>query len=154
MATATRTIAPAPPLTAADLLPMSSSALDDLFRASPAGPTPSGVAEGTPIVAPGTPVAAPLTRVLRLAWRGKVFHPADRDLNNRIGPLGVEAIRATVRREDSWLDGGETIVLDYSRGSLPFRPIRDEIRLVAPDLYLGIVWWWRTKTIYFALTFR
>jgi hypothetical protein len=152
VATATRKITPAQALTAEELVRMSPKALDDLFRASEAGPTPSGVGEGTPIVAPGTPIAAPLTLLLRLAWRGKVFHSGE--LRNRIGPLGVQAVRAAVRRDKSWLDGQPAIILDYSRSSLPFRPIRDEIRLVAPKLYLGIVWWRRTRTIHFALTFR
>jgi hypothetical protein len=158
VATATRLrIQPTGPeraITATDLPRKSQRALDDLFRASPAGPMPVGVADGTPIVAPGTPVAAALVPLLRLAWRGKVFRAADNELRNRIGPLGIQAIRATVFRESSWLDGHEAIVLDYSRSSPPFRPIRDEIRLVAPGVYLGVVWWWRTKTINFALTFR
>jgi hypothetical protein len=51
------------------------------------------------------------------------------------------------------MDGREAIVLDYSVSSLPFRAIRDEIREVAPGLYLGVVYWVGTKTINFALQF-
>ena len=53
----------------------------------------------------------------------------------------------------SWFDGRESIVLDYSRTSLIAHWIRDEIREVAPRLYLGIVYWNHDKLINFALTF-
>jgi hypothetical protein len=133
---------------------MSQRELDDLFSSSPAGPTPAGVADGRAIVAPGTPVEAGLEPLLGVAWRGKVFYPERRDLLNRIGPFGVLFARAQVYRDASWFDGRETIVLDYSIAGLPFRAIRDEIREVAPGLYLGVVYWVGAKTINFALQFR
>jgi hypothetical protein len=132
---------------------MSQRTLDDLFSRSSAGPTPSGVGGGTVIVAPGTPVASGLGSLLGLVWRGKVFYAERGDLLNRIGPLGVLLARAQVYRDASWMDGREAIVLDYSVSSLPFRAIRDEIREVAPGLYLGVVYWVGTKTINFALQF-
>jgi len=133
---------------------MSQRQLDGLFSGSPAGPTPVGVADGRAIVAPGTPLGAGLQPLLHLAWGGKVFYPERQDLLNRIGPFGVMLARAQVYRGPSWVDGAETIVLDYSTGALPFRSIRDEIREVAPGLYLGVVYWVGTKTINFALQFR
>ena len=51
------------------------------------------------------------------------------------------------------VDQRETIVLDYSKTSVLAHYIRDEIREVAPNLYLGIVYWGHTKTINFALDF-
>jgi hypothetical protein len=144
----------APKLTLMALGRMSQRQLDDLFSSSPAGSTPAGVAEGKAIVAPGTPVSMGLQPLLHLAWRGKVFYPERQDLLNRIGPLGVLLARAQVYRDASWADGHETIVLDYSISSLPFRAIRDEIREVAPGLYLGVVYWVGRKTINFALQFR
>ena len=143
-----------PKLTLTSLVQMSQRQLDDLFASSPAGATPAGVAEGRGIVAPGTPVGAGLQPLLRLAWRGKVFYPERHDLLNRIGPLNVLLARAQVYRDVSWSDGREAIVLDYSISSLPFRAIRDEIREVAPGLYLGVVYWTGRKTINFALQFR
>lgn len=143
----------APELTLTSLVGMSQRQLDDLFRVSPAGPTPTGVAEGRAIVAPGTAVGGSLQPLLQLAWRGKVFYPERQDLLNRIGPFSVLLARAQVYRDASWADGLEAIVLDYSISSLPFRPIRDEIREVAPGLYLGVVYWVGRKTINFALQF-
>jgi hypothetical protein len=139
--------------TLASLGRMSQRKLDDLFSSRPAGPSPSGVGTGKAIVAPGTRVGPRLQPLLHLAWRGKVFYPERGDLLNRIGPLGLLLARAQVYRDASWLDGREAIVLDYSISSLPFRPIRDEIREVAPGLYLGVVFWDGAKTINFALEF-
>jgi hypothetical protein len=140
-------------LTLASLGRMSQRQLDDLFASSAAGVTPAGVSEGKAIVAPGTPVGAGLQPLLRQAWRGKVFYPERQDLLNRVGPFGILLARAQVYRDASWADGREAIVLDYSISSLPFRPIRDEIREVAPGLYLGVVYWVGRKTINFALQF-
>jgi hypothetical protein len=145
----------APPVLApADLPRMSQQELDALFSRSPAGPTPSGVADGVAIVAPGTPIAPGLVRLLHLAWQGKVFYPEQADLLNRVGPFGLLIARARVYREDSWIDDKPAIVLDYSVSSLPFRAVRDEIREVAPGLYLGVVYWVGRKTINFSLQFK
>jgi hypothetical protein len=133
---------------------MSGKQLDELFSTSPAGPTPAGVADGVAIVAPGTPVATGLEPLLHLFWRGKVFYPERGDLLNRIGPFGVLFARAQVYRDASWVDGREAIILDYSNAAFPFHAVRDEIRLVAPGVYLGVVYWVGTKTINFALSFR
>jgi hypothetical protein len=140
-------------LDAPALLQMSQQELDDLFRASPAGPIPKGVGNGEAIVLPGTPLAGALASTLGLLWRGKVFFPKRKDLLNRILPFGLRAVRARVYRQDSWFDHRETIVLDYSKTSVLAHYIRDEIREVAPNLYLGIVYWGHTKTINFALDF-
>ena len=44
-------------VTVVDLLSMSHDELDELFRASPAGPIPVGEDDGTAIFAPDTPVS-------------------------------------------------------------------------------------------------
>jgi len=141
------------PLDAGRLLSMSQKQLDELFSSSTPGRTPEGVASGTVIAAPGTPAARALAPLLGLAWRGKVFYASEQDLLNRILPIGLRAVRATVYTEKSWFDGKKAIILDYSKSSLLARSIRDEIREVAPGLYLGIVYLRRTKTINFALSF-
>jgi hypothetical protein len=66
-------------------------------------------------------------------------------------PIGVRAIAAKVYKAPSWLDGNECIVLDYSQTSLVAHWIRDEIRLVAPGLYLGLVFWEKERILGFAL---
>jgi hypothetical protein len=52
------------------------------------------------------------------------------------------------------LDGEETIVLDYSQTSLAARSVRDEIREVAPGLYLGLAFWRGRRVLHFSLRFE
>ncbi|MEA2131287.1 MAG: hypothetical protein QOJ85_4178 [Solirubrobacteraceae bacterium] len=138
---------------AAKLLKMNQRQLDELFSSSPAGATPEGVADGTVIAFSGTPAAKVLAPLLGLAWRGKVFYPHKHDLLNRILPISLRAVRAKVYRDTSLFDGKEAIILDYGKTSLLAHSVRDEIREVAPGLYLGIVYIRRMKTINFALSF-
>ncbi|WP_212843686.1 hypothetical protein [Catellatospora sp. IY07-71] len=136
------------------LLTMSQNELDDLFRQSPTGGFPQGEGTGTVIVAPGTTASATAAKLIhRFAWQGKVFDPERSELLNRVSPIGVRAVRAKVYRGTSLFDGRESIVLDYSRTSLIAHWIRDEMRLVSPSVYLGIVFWDNAKIFNFTLTF-
>lgn len=141
-------------ITAPDLLDLSQAEIDDLFRKAEPGPIPSGEGEGTVIFEPDTAVAETAARLAHLiAWQGKVFDPEKGELRNEVGPFGSLAIRAKVYLEDSWFDGRPAIILDYSETSLVAHWIRDEIRLVAPGLYLGIVYWDDNKILNFCLQF-
>lgn len=142
------------PLTATDLLDMTTAELDELFRASPAGPIPSGEARGTVILKPDTEFSEVAAKLAHLMfWKGKVFDAERGELRNNIGPLGALAIRAKVFYDDSWFDQKQAIILDYSQTSLVAQWIRDEIRLVAPGFYLGIVFWEDKKVLNFSLQF-
>ena len=136
------------------LLQMSQFELDDLFTNSPAGPIPDGEGAGTAIIAPGTGISPIKAKLINLfVWQGKVFDAKKGELRNKILPLGHKAIVAKVYKDKSWFDGKECIVLDYSKTSLLAHWVRDEIRQVSPTLYLGIVYWKKTKTIDFAVDF-
>jgi hypothetical protein len=136
------------------LLAMSQVQLDDLFRASPAGDIPNGMAAGTAIIAPGTKYSQPIAEIINhFGWQGKVFDAANGTLKNRILAFGFEAIIAKVYKGPSWLDGKECIVLDYSQTSLVAHWIRDEIRLIDPNFYLGKVYWGKERLIDFCLKF-
>jgi hypothetical protein len=133
---------------------MSRSELDRLFRDSPAGPIPAGRARGTAILLPGTAIDRAIAALVRvLVWKGKVFSSATADLKNRIGPLGTPLIRALVYEDKSWFAPGPAIILDYSKTSLVAGMIRDEIRQVAPGVYLGQVFWGRKRIALFMLEF-
>ncbi|HYU77133.1 MAG TPA: hypothetical protein VEL31_31065 [Ktedonobacteraceae bacterium] len=141
-------------LDVAQLMKMSQAQLDELFHTSPAGDIPSGEAEGTVIIAPDTELSDIAAKFVHIfVWQGKVFDPATGELRNEILPLRIKAIIARVYKDQSWFDGKECIALDYSRTSLVAHWIRDEIRTVAPGLYLGIVYWDKAKLINFALAF-
>ncbi|MEO7597912.1 MAG: hypothetical protein ABIV50_03200 [Opitutus sp.] len=141
-----------------DLKRRSQRELDDLFRQSPAGPIPEGDTIGQAIICPGTFWSRLISRFVHaLAWQGKVFtkNPdgPGATLVNKITVAGARLIVARVYHTQSWIDGKECIVLDYSKTSLFARRIRDEIRLVDPahKLYLGKVWWGKTRLVDFAL---
>ena len=136
------------------LLTMSQAELDALFTASTAGPIPAGEADGTAIIAPGTVFSPEIASfVNHFAWQGKVFDPSKGVLRNKILFFGLNAIIAKVYKGDSWMDGKECIVLDYSDTSLLAHWIRDEIRNVEPGIYLGKVYWDKKRLIDFALEF-
>ncbi len=141
-------------VTSQQLLALSQQQLDELFTSSPPGPIPNGQANGTAIIAPGTTYSADIARFINFfAWHGKVFDAAHGRLVNRITPFGFDAIIADVCVAPSWMDGKDCIVLDYSRTSTLAHWIRDEIREVAPNLYLGVVYWSKKKLINFSLEF-
>jgi hypothetical protein len=141
-------------ITVTEMLKMSQAELDDLFTNSPPGEIPDGEARGTAIVAPGTTYTQNVANfVNHFAWQGKVFDRAEGVLRNKILAFGLNAILAKVYKGPSWLDNKECIVLDYSKTSLVAHWIRDEIREVAPQVYLGKVYWGKKRLIDFALEF-
>ena len=141
-------------LTAQRIAQMSPDEVDQLFRGGEVGQIPDGDARGTAIFWPGSPVEPIVEKLVEgFAWQGKVVNARSRALKNKILPLGVEAIAADVYTGRSWFDGADCIVLDYSKRSLLARFVRDEIRRVAPGLYLGLVYLGRTRSIYFTLQF-
>jgi hypothetical protein len=138
----------------AQLLKMSQVELDDLFKANTAGPIPDGEAKGTAIIAPGTVFSMEIAEFINhFGWQGKTFDGKHGVLTNRILAFGLNAIVAEVYKDKSWLDGQECIVLDYSKTSLVAHWIRDEIRLIAPNFYLGKVYWEKSRLIDFCLQF-
>jgi len=58
------------------------------------------------------------------------------------------------RMQDSWYDGKPCIVLDYSKTSIVAHLVRDEIREIAPGVYLGLVFLGRLHVLDFALDFN
>jgi len=136
------------------LLKLSQTQLDDLFSNAESGPIPDGPAKGTAIVAPGTVFTPELAEAVSLfVWQGKTFDGPHGVLRNRITVLGLNAIVAEVYKGPSLLDNKECVVLDYSKTSLVAKWIRDEIRLVAPNLYLGRVYWSNKPILHLALQF-
>ena len=130
-------------------------ALGELFHAGSVGVIPNGRGKGTVLIGTGGPLAR-LAAALSYAllWRGKVVNAREGRLKNLITPLSIQAIEAAVYKQDSWYDGETCIVLDYSKTSLLARMIRDEIREIAPGVFLGLVFWGRRHVLDFALDFR
>ena len=137
------------------LLDKTDAELNDLFQKSPPGPIPDGPAEGTAIVANDTKFSGIIARIVNhFGWQGKTFDAKHGTLRNRITAFGFNAIVAEVYVDKSLVDGKPCIVLDYSKTSTVAERVRDEIRMIAPNTYLGRVYWNGTPTIHFALQFE
>lgn len=139
-------------------LGMDREELDAIYQnCEHAGALPTGEMRGTAIVA-GSQLSRVLAKLARMfAWQGKVFDVFAADgtagvLVNKVTFLSLTFIVAKVYRDDSWMDGQETIVIDYSTTSFFFKKVRDEIREVEPGVYLGKVWWGKTRILDFALS--
>lgn len=137
-------------------LSLSRDELDRVYREAEPGSIPRGDTRGTAIIA-GSLLAKAYAAFARLfGWQGKVFDmfAADCDkglLVNKITAFSLTFIVAKVYRDASWLDGKDTIVIDYSTTSFFAKKIRDEIREVEPGIYLGKVWFGKTRILDFAL---
>ena len=137
-------------------LKKSMAELDEIYCSALSGEIPRGDTEGTAILA-GSLLSQSVAAISRMwLWQGKVFDifcPCGPSgiLYNKITPLSLTYIIAKVYHGISWLDGRETIVLDYSRTSFVAQKIRDEIREIEPGVYLGKVWWGRKPIFNFAL---
>jgi len=138
-------------------LAMDRAELDEIYKNATAGVIPNGDTRGTAIVT-GTFFAKMYARFARLfAWQGKVFDLFSPDrksgiLINKVSAFSLTFIVAKVYKGASWMDGEDTIVIDYSMTSFFAKKIRDEIREVEPGIYLGKVWWGKTRILDFALS--
>jgi hypothetical protein len=117
------------------LAQMSWPELKRLYREADAGAIPQGYTVGKAIYCPCQPFAGLHSRITGALWHGKVFDNADCSLVNQWS--GFRAIRACVAYGPSCLDGKTSIVMDYGETSLVWADVRDEVREVAPGLYLG-----------------
>ncbi len=141
-------------ITTADMAKMSQAELDDLYKKSPTGALPNGDSQGTAMILPGSLLSKMLIPLIKgLIWKGKVFHREQDYLLNKISAFSIQLIKAQIYKGESWIDGGEAIILDYSKTSLVAHKIRDEIREVAPNIYLGQAYWGKTRVLNFILEF-
>jgi len=152
MSATARAIEEAPTLDLAGLRRMSFKELDALYRA---GKRPSALSDldGDAVgamLAWRSPATGPLAWLLRtfgastaFPWEGKSFKSLSNDLGEGINRVKLFGKRRwfpfKTRFEASFLDGKPSFLLDYSGpGNPPFiRSIVDEVREVAPRLYMG-----------------
>jgi hypothetical protein len=144
---------PATGVTLDGLQRMSPAEIEAVYRQGTAVALAPGRVRGTALLAPGTRRARTLSRGARLLWQGKVIEPDGATAINRF--LGIRMIRGQLYQGPSWLDGGPALVLDYSQTSRIYAGNRDEIRQVAPGLFLGLMYDRTTApprlSMYFAL---
>jgi hypothetical protein len=71
---------------------------------------------------------------MNAAWKGKIFQP-DGSFINRWATHN--AVVAQSFLAPSWTDGGAAVIVDYPPGTPVFGGTRDEIREIAPGVWLG-----------------
>lgn len=120
-----------------DFVRMSATELEAHYRAADLGSIPAGSTRGRAILRPGTRITVPASRAIHVLWKGKVFRD-DGTMINRT--FAGRAVTAHMYLGDSWLDGRPSLILDYQDTSRLFRDVRDEVREVAPGIYLGITY--------------
>jgi hypothetical protein len=152
MSAASRAASEKQPLSLDALRQMSFEELDRLYRSSP---RPASIADldGDAIgamLAWRSPRTGPLASLLRsfgsssvFPWEGKSFYNKGSEAGNGINRINLLGKRRWfpfgTRFDASFLDGKPTFVLDYSGPGNPplIRQIVDEVREVAPHLYMG-----------------
>ncbi len=125
-------------LTLEKLSALSWPELDALYRASTPGRPPTGALTGRAIYCPDQAFSNLRSKAAQAIWLGKDFDADSTMLINR-WRFG-RAVKAEVYPAESFLDGLPTLVMDY-RGTSPviWHNVRDELREVAPGLYLGVM---------------
>ena len=116
---------------------MGPAAIEAVYRGGTVAAIPAGPIRGVALLSPGTRRGRLVSRGARLVWQGKVFEAAGDHATNRF--FGLRVVQARVYQGTSWLDGQPALVLDYAQTSRIYARYRDEIRQVAPGLYLGVM---------------
>lgn len=121
------------------LLARTAADLESVYRASQPGPIPEGASQGTGTVSPGTEEGQASQELISYLWQGKIFVRIDDSSGTLVNKTVFgDTFDAKVYFGQSRLDGKDSIIIDYSETSYkPFRIIRDEIRRIAPGVYLG-----------------
>jgi hypothetical protein len=127
-----------PALTSARLAEMTWPELEQIYRQAQPGTVPEGYLRGRAIYCPCSKLAGVRSSVTNSLWHGKLFDSCTNTLVNQWS--GFKAIKAQVSYGTSWLDGKQSIIMDYSGTSRIWKDVRDEAREVAPGVYLGLMY--------------
>jgi hypothetical protein len=123
-------------LTAGALLRLTRAELDQKCRGVQTTRLPSGFARGTLVVYPSRWYSPVLAAIARLFWQGKRFDPERRIIVNQWFGLGIG--RGEISLAPGWFDGKQSVVIEYNDGgSTMFAGVRDELKEIEPDLFLG-----------------
>jgi len=122
------------PLDRAALEKMSRCDLDAVFAGGRAEGLPIGAGRGHILWVAGARYPKLRANLQESVWKGKVFHADGRFENQWVG---TRAIKSRAALGESWLDGGPCVVLEYPAGTPVFSNARDELREVAPGVWLG-----------------
>jgi hypothetical protein len=122
------------PITLAQLKKMNLGELDRLFQQAPPGEIPVGYARGRVLLMIDARLPKLRACMASSVWKGKTFDESGGFINQF---PGFKALRGKAEPGVSWHDGKPCLVLDYPSDTPIFGNTRDEIREVAPGLYLA-----------------
>lgn len=127
-----------PALTFQSLACMTRSELEAIYRNAQPGNLPTGSVQGRSIILPEESFEGRRSRMANAMWKGKRFDSVNGAFVNQWA-IG-RAVRGRAYLGESWLDGQPSLILDYAGTSpLIWRNSRDEMREVAPGLYIGFM---------------
>jgi hypothetical protein len=116
---------------------MSACQLGDLFTQAEMGRPLLGVARGRLLHLTDRRLPRVKVRLANLVWRGKAACEDGYFVNRWV--CGIERIDSHYTIGPSWVDGRPAIIMEYPPGTALFENMHDELREVAPGLYLGPV---------------
>jgi hypothetical protein len=125
---------PEPILSLTQLQRLSPCDLEQLYTRADIGTQPAGCTRGQVLCLADTRLARLKKCAFNLAWKGKCFE-CDGSFINRWP--GFTALSSRAEPGASWYDGRPSLVMEYAPGTPLFANLHDEIREVAPGLYLG-----------------
>lgn len=142
--------AEATPTALSDLKHLTNSQLTALYDQGSAYIVPSAATPEVAItyngVALPTPGFSPTSRLLGFFWGGKTFTTdsmGQTTLTNVVLPetpveMNEVTAKVSITHDNLLKDGRPVVLLDYSQTNIALaKGIRDEMRLIGPDLYLG-----------------
>lgn len=112
--------------------------LEALYRAGTIFEPKQGFHEARAFPKPDSQFPVWRSELLNLVWKGKHLYPEQGFMLNQVGKKQIVA--AEISKDVSWLDGKPSVIFDYANGPKWASKARDEVRQIAPGLYLGVMY--------------
>ena len=117
---------------------MSTSQLEELYRNGKVFEPSDGYLKGRAFPKPDKLGHQLRSEAIGLVWKGKNIYTNEAIMLNQVGKK--QKVAASISKEESWLDGKPSVIFDYASGPKWAQKARDEVREIAPGLYLGIMY--------------
>lgn len=117
---------------------MNSLQLEELYRNGKVFEPTDGYLKGKAFPKPDKFAHKLRSETIGLVWKGKNIYTKDAIMLNQVGKK--QMVAASISNEESWLDGKPSVIFDYASGPKWAQNARDEVREIAPGLYLGIMY--------------
>jgi hypothetical protein len=129
--------APGEPVTSmADLKRLNRSQIEAMYAGAEPGAQPVGFARGEFLFLTETSLPRLKKGLIGAIWKGKHFSEDGGFINQF---AGFRAVRSQVATGPSHIDGRPSLILEYPEKTPYFGNMRDEVREVAPGVYLSML---------------